>query len=643
MAEESTKITSTRPFETVLKQIEDALSQVGQASITEKGIINLNPESKYSNFLSTAHAINGSVRQIREGEYDVTISYNTKATIMCWMIGIIGGLIFLLPAAVFAVPFYLSKNKLRDDLRRALQQAQQPHPARKENAITPGSKNKGFMANLTEGAGAATKFVALQGERTKLKTLTLPAAYRSLGKDCLQQKRHLDCVVELTSQLRSVLDEIKQLAEVAPGLPVPQSFTDKAKAAGKYAVDVARQKQLGMRRDSLIGNVGKVIYEKHSDASGPIELVGPIASSIARIAQIDTEIGQQSQVVKGSMVKPKLGWLIPSKRKIVIGVGVAFAAFVLLAVVGLRISQEVKRQLSEGRQLWDEGKHDEASARFKAVIGEHPLSIPSFDRPIIFKHVIEHDSEKGNKASAKILIEQALAMNIPLDLTLPQAKEILIAVEAEKQRIREEAEEKERQAAKEQLAAKERLAALVEAAKKEKQVALDDAANKERQKALDKEAAKEQQAKMKATQDKVEKKDKQPAKEQIVDLPSGLTDRDGVRVGPYFSKKELHDIAGKFIQNEIRPGWELKRVIGILGKPTTFSRTDTFGGNNDAKERKQFLDDQLIPPGTKAQMLKKTEICTWSCSDDSGKNFIMLGFEEGRLGDDKFSVTLRLP
>ena len=125
MAEEATKITSTQPFETVLKQIEDSLSQVGQAAITKKGVVNLNPKSKYSNFLSTADAVEGSVRLRRDGEYDVTIGYGTKATIMCWMIGIIGGLGLVLPAAVFAVPFYLSRNKLRDDLRRALQQAQQ--------------------------------------------------------------------------------------------------------------------------------------------------------------------------------------------------------------------------------------------------------------------------------------------------------------------------------------------------------------------------------------------------------------------------------------------------------------------------------------------------------------------------------------
>ena len=125
MAEEGATITSAQPLDAVIKQVEDSLSQVGQTSITKKGVISLNPKSKYSGFLSTADAIEGAVRQKRDGQYDVTLSYNTKATITCWVVGIIGGLSLLLPAAVFAVPFYLARNKLRDDLRRALHLAQQ--------------------------------------------------------------------------------------------------------------------------------------------------------------------------------------------------------------------------------------------------------------------------------------------------------------------------------------------------------------------------------------------------------------------------------------------------------------------------------------------------------------------------------------
>jgi len=175
------------------------------------------------------------------------------------------------------------------------------------------AKSKSFLKNLFESAGAATKIVAKQAERTKIASLTLPTAYRALGKDCLQQKRHLDCVTELTAQLGSVLAEIKKLSEAAAAQAVPQSITDKAKAAGKQALDVARTKQLSLKRDSLIANIGKAIYERHAAESGPSELVAPIQKAISRIAELDVEIGQQSQVGKGSALTPK---------RMLVGVGV---------------------------------------------------------------------------------------------------------------------------------------------------------------------------------------------------------------------------------------------------------------------------------------------------------------------------------
>ena len=124
MTEEMITITTAQSLEAVIKQVEDSLSQVGQASITKKGGVNLNPKSKYNGFLSVAEAIEGTVRQKREGQFDVVLNYSIKATVMCWLIGIFGGLCLILPIAVFAVPFYTAKKALGDDIRRALQQAQ---------------------------------------------------------------------------------------------------------------------------------------------------------------------------------------------------------------------------------------------------------------------------------------------------------------------------------------------------------------------------------------------------------------------------------------------------------------------------------------------------------------------------------------
>jgi hypothetical protein len=125
MAEEVFLIHTAKPIEVVYKQIEDSLTQIGQVSITKKGLLSLHPKSKYSGFLTEASLIEGSVRQKGDDAHDVSINYGTKATISCWLIAIIGGLCLLIPAAILLVPFYAVKNQIRNDVTRAMLQAQQ--------------------------------------------------------------------------------------------------------------------------------------------------------------------------------------------------------------------------------------------------------------------------------------------------------------------------------------------------------------------------------------------------------------------------------------------------------------------------------------------------------------------------------------
>ena len=173
--------------------------------------------------------------------------------------------------------------------------------------INPDSKPtaKVFVASLSKSAGAAAKLVGLQAERSKLTTLTLPAAYRALGRDCVQQKRHLDGVKELIEQLRTVISELSSLVEAPQADSSKQSLTDKAKAAGKQAVDLARRKQLEMKRESLCGDVGKVIYETYKESSGSKDLVTPIQAALQRVTELDSEIAKLSEVGKGSWITPK--------------------------------------------------------------------------------------------------------------------------------------------------------------------------------------------------------------------------------------------------------------------------------------------------------------------------------------------------
>jgi hypothetical protein len=185
------------------------------------------------------------------------------------------------------------------------------------------SRLRTFLTSLSATTGAASKLIAVQTERTTLTTITLPTAYRALGKDCVQQKRHLQSVPELIEQLRTVMASLKSLSETAKSQPVAQSLTDKAKAAGKQAADLARQKQLGMKRDSLLAEIGRAIHDIHGEGSGAAEVVVPVREALDRLAALDADISRLSEVGKGSLLTPK---------RLAIGSGVAAVLLVSFVV-----------------------------------------------------------------------------------------------------------------------------------------------------------------------------------------------------------------------------------------------------------------------------------------------------------------------
>ena len=124
MPEQSTTLNSSRPQEEVFKTLEDALTVLGQCSITKKGGISVNPKGSYSGFLSQAGAMEGTIRQKRDNQYEVTLTYNTTATLACWGIVFVFGWIgigLLAPA----VPFYTARKKISEDILRAFNSTQQ--------------------------------------------------------------------------------------------------------------------------------------------------------------------------------------------------------------------------------------------------------------------------------------------------------------------------------------------------------------------------------------------------------------------------------------------------------------------------------------------------------------------------------------
>jgi len=324
------------------------------------------------------------------------------------------------------------------------------------------AKSKSFLKNLSESAGAATKIVAKQAERTKIASLTLPTAYRALGKDCLQQKRHLDCVTELTAQLGSVLAEIKKLSEAAAAQAVPQSITDKAKAAGKQALDVARTKQLSLKRDSLIANIGKSIYEKHREASGPVELVAPIGSALARVSEIETEIGQQSQIGKGTFVTPKRMLIGGAVALVLVSVYFVFPRTSGDNVWSAKLAEDKAAALAKyepqflqmlkaGDSAWDAGKKDGAVQHYAQLLAQfcgHGQSdrteVAELHKPDMARaagRTIDFLADSGNNETAKDLIRKADQSGLVIVYTSPKVNRLVIEAKADERKEEKEVDD----------------------------------------------------------------------------------------------------------------------------------------------------------------------------------------------------------
>ena len=332
----------------------------------------------------------------------------------------------------------------------------------KINATKSKSSGKELLANLSKSAGAATKLVGLQTERKKLATFTLPAAYGALGRDCLQNKRHLDGVTEFTSQLRSVLSQIKELSEATAAQPTPQSFTDKAKAASKQALDVARTKQLGMKRDSLIASIGKSIYEQHRNESGPIELVATIESVLARVSSIEVEIDEQSQVGKGTFVTPKRILLGGAAALVLVGTYLVFPRTSGDADWSAQLAQEESvaiakhepvflQMLEAGDSAWDAGKKDDAVQHYSQLLAQF-CGYGQSDRTAVANlhksemaraagRAIDFLADSGNDETAKDLIKKADQSDLVIVYRSPKANRLVIEAKADQAKEDRETDE----------------------------------------------------------------------------------------------------------------------------------------------------------------------------------------------------------
>lgn len=179
---------------------------------------------------------------------------------------------------------------------------------------------------LGESARGAAQYAAKQTERTKLINLTLPPLYQALGRHAFSSPDFRAEFAELFQQLDQVQTEQSEIRGRTP--VATKSFGDKAKAMAGQAMDAAQSQKLSLRQSSLFGSLGKAVYDKHEAASGPQELVKPIADTLARLAMLDSELDGLSSSKDGS-------WITPKRLAIAVG-GIGCLAMLLFVLFGLR-------------------------------------------------------------------------------------------------------------------------------------------------------------------------------------------------------------------------------------------------------------------------------------------------------------------
>jgi hypothetical protein len=195
-------------------------------------------------------------------------------------------------------------------------------PASPQIKVPPTLPETTNRQSLADAAKGAAQYAAKQTERTKLVNLTLPSLYQALGRHAFTSPAFRAEFAEVFQQLDQVQTE---QAEVKGRTPVEtKSLGDKAKAMAGQAMDAAQTQKLSLRQSSLFAALGKSVYDKHEAASGPQELVKPIADSVARLAILDTELDALSSSKDGTWITPK---------RLVIVVGVAIVLTVLVFVV----------------------------------------------------------------------------------------------------------------------------------------------------------------------------------------------------------------------------------------------------------------------------------------------------------------------
>ena len=152
---------------------------------------------------------------------------------------------------------------------------------------------------------AAGTLATKQATRAKLVTLTLPNAYKTLGRHIEKTETFKREYPELFEQYTALRAEMSSLAGAAAARPATAGFKAKVRATAVAAKEMAQNKRTDHRISQVLVELGKTAFERNGERSGPAEIVGSISEVLSRIQTLDAAIARLSESERGRSLTPE--------------------------------------------------------------------------------------------------------------------------------------------------------------------------------------------------------------------------------------------------------------------------------------------------------------------------------------------------
>jgi hypothetical protein len=152
---------------------------------------------------------------------------------------------------------------------------------------------------------AAGQLVVKQAKRTRLAVISLPHAYRVLGRHIEQVGAFQSDFPDLFRQSDALRTGMASPAGAAAVRPSAEGLHAKLNAVAIVAREMADAKVFEMRIAQIHGKFGNAAFDKHGVESGPAELVEPITQLRTQIAKLDEAINDLAEVGPGQFLTTK--------------------------------------------------------------------------------------------------------------------------------------------------------------------------------------------------------------------------------------------------------------------------------------------------------------------------------------------------